>query len=624
MDKSKNSLNKILFSKYRIKSLIGKGQCSEIFSVENITNKKLYAAKIEKIEAGKLSLLKNESFFLYNSKGFGIPEIITYGHSGKHNILIQQLLGKNLKELFKKNKNKIKDLCMSAIQIIDRIEYIHSKYIVHRDIKPENFLIGNPDSSTIYIIDFGFAKKYRSSRTKKHIMYRVNKFFPGTIAFLSLNASKGIEQTRRDDLESLAYSLIFLGNGSLPWINIKAKTLFEYSVKIYDVKKNASIENLCKNLPKELVIFTEYVRNLKFDEEPNYNYLRSLFIDVLKKINQKNDSIFYWINKNDRNEYLNLSNRTRQNSLHKKKISMRKRILENLEKLRTVNKCKNNKSIENFNRNKSYNNIINYNLESKKVKSSINIKKINNLTVDENENFRKKSEIKTEQNKIEIFSPQHFLKKLNNKQLTTKNGIIYTNIKNDNKNYEIQKKKDYLFYIDSIPPNNSMTNVFKEFNNNIDYIPKTEKGLLMYNNYKSSTSIFNPNNSKNSNKKNNNLKVVNNKISHNKEPKQLNNSIKFIQNMYTNIDVNINISNLNNIKNNNLSKFNNIIRPAHISPKYNSNFNFNNNNSNIKTIESFKIDTIFNNRRNNEFNFFKLNKKTNAEKYGSFLKNINL
>ena len=101
MDGTKNSLNRILFSKYQIKALIGKGQFSEIFLVENITNKKLYAAKIEKIETGSLKLLENESYFLYSLKSFGIPEIISYGHSGKNNVLIQQLLGKSLKELFK-------------------------------------------------------------------------------------------------------------------------------------------------------------------------------------------------------------------------------------------------------------------------------------------------------------------------------------------------------------------------------------------------------------------------------------------------------------------------------------------------------------------------------------------
>ena len=280
MDNFKNLRNKIIFSKYKIHSLVGIGVFSQVFSVENIKNGKLYAAKIESKKTTRSKLLKAEAYHLYELKGFGIPEIISYGHSGEYDILIQQLLGKTLKELFKKSKNKIKDVCMAGIQLLDRIEFVHSKYIVHRDIKPENFLVGKPDLSIIYLIDFGFSKKYRSSRTKKHITFKRNKCYPGTVGFISLNGSSGIEQTRRDDLESLAYSLIYLSNGTLPWYNVKSKTFEEHQKKIYDIKKNISIEDLCKGLPKEFVIYIDYVKKLEFEEQPNYNY----FLGLMKKI----------------------------------------------------------------------------------------------------------------------------------------------------------------------------------------------------------------------------------------------------------------------------------------------------------------------------------------------------
>ena len=296
MNNSINFKNKILFSKYKIKSLIGKGEQSKVYLVENIQNKKLYAAKIEKKVSGKLKLLENDSCYLYYLKGFGIPKIITYGQSKKYTILIQQLLGKTLKELFEQSTNKIKDLCMSAIQIIERIEYIHSKYILHLDIKPENFLIGNPDSSTIYIIDFGFSKKYRSSRTKKHIIYKINKYFSGTVAFLSLNATNGVEQSRRDDLESLAYSLIYFYNGFLPWQNIKAKNNDVKYKKILEQKMNINMQNVCKNLPTEFDDFLKYTRDLQFEAKPDYNYLKELLKKVLEKNNCISGNIFDFYN----------------------------------------------------------------------------------------------------------------------------------------------------------------------------------------------------------------------------------------------------------------------------------------------------------------------------------------
>ena len=163
-------VGKTLFKKYIIILLINKGCYGLVYMGKNIIDNKLYAIKIETITSPE-AILEQEAFILYTLKGFGIPEVISFGHSGKYNVLVQTFLGKSLQEIWQeKNKRfNIKDLCMIAIQTIDRIEYIHSKYYLHRDIKPANFLVGREDSSVIYLIDFGNAKKYRSSRTGKHI-----------------------------------------------------------------------------------------------------------------------------------------------------------------------------------------------------------------------------------------------------------------------------------------------------------------------------------------------------------------------------------------------------------------------------------------------------------------------
>ena len=135
------------------------------------------------------------------------------------------------------------------------MEYVHSKDYLHRDIKPANFLVGNPDNSQLYLIDFGNAKKYRSSRTRKHIKFLKNRRIYGSLIFLSLNSFKEIEQTRKDDLESLGLVIIYLYIGSLPWSEFKFKDLYQGINKIRNSRKNLSIENLCQGMPQEMSIY---------------------------------------------------------------------------------------------------------------------------------------------------------------------------------------------------------------------------------------------------------------------------------------------------------------------------------------------------------------------------------
>lgn len=339
---NKTDLNKIIFGKYEIIKKIGQSSYSSVFLGKYINKKNYVAIKVQDKNAF-VSELEKEAYYQYLLRGFGIPKILSFGKNRKYNILVETLLGKTIYEYFTKNKNantKMKDLCMVAIQIIDRIQYIHSKNIIHQDIKPENFLVGNPDKSIIYIIDFGLSKKYRSSRTGKHISFSKNNKFYGTMNFSSINAMKGYQMSRRDDMISIGYMLIYLINGKLPW-SILEKGKLERFRKILSIKSNTTNEELCKYLPIEFYEYMNYVKSLKFEEKPNYIYLRKLFLSVLDKMNDKYDLKFSWIkSKNIKKQNNNLSTMSSLNS-YRRKSSPFYNILHNLRERSSMNKTMN-------------------------------------------------------------------------------------------------------------------------------------------------------------------------------------------------------------------------------------------------------------------------------------------
>ena len=291
--------NKLIFNKYKVKNFKKLSKLCWTFQGVNIKNNEPIFIKIEKSNL-KYKFIECEAYCLINLKGFGIPKIISYGKVGIYNILIEELLGTSLYDLWELRKQKekpnIKNVCMLALQILDRLEYIHSKNYIHRDIKPQNFVNGRKDPNIIYIIDFGFSHKYRSSRTGKHIKYKFKKLAIGSLDYLSINGNMGYEQSRRDDLESLGYMLIFLATGSLPSLEL-GRSKININLKFYQIsllKEAISAEKLCEGLPEEFAKYINYSRKLDFEEEPNYDYLRSLFSSILMKNQEKNDLNFFW------------------------------------------------------------------------------------------------------------------------------------------------------------------------------------------------------------------------------------------------------------------------------------------------------------------------------------------
>ena len=228
----------------------------------------------------------------------GIPLVKSYGFSGEFNILVMELLGKSLEDIFQSQQKKftVKTVCMIGIQMLDRLEFVHSKNIIHRDIKPDNFVLGLGDKShIIYVLDFGLSKKYRSSRTHQHIKFNVNKKLTGTARYASINALKGCEQSRRDDLEAIGYVLMYFLRGSLPWQGLKVHKGEDRYKKILMTKRSTSAEDLCKGFPNEFVEYINYTRNMEFEADPDYKFLRGLLVSVLEKQNTTYDFWYDWV-----------------------------------------------------------------------------------------------------------------------------------------------------------------------------------------------------------------------------------------------------------------------------------------------------------------------------------------
>ena len=191
--------NSIIFKKYRIKKKLRKGEFGDIYIGYHIENNELVAIKVEPKKIVK-PLLETEALFLYSVRGLGIPEVLSFGRLKDYNVLIEPLLDKSLFDIFAERKKfALEDICLMSKQFIDRIQWVHSKYIVHRDVKPDNFLIGRKDPNIIYLIDFGLSKKYKSSKTGKHIRFSFTGKLTGTIRYASANALRGGEQSRRDE-----------------------------------------------------------------------------------------------------------------------------------------------------------------------------------------------------------------------------------------------------------------------------------------------------------------------------------------------------------------------------------------------------------------------------------------
>jgi len=284
-------------NKYRLGRKIGSGSFGDIYLGTDISNGEEVAIKLECVKTKHPQLHIESKIYRMMQGGVGIPTIKWCGAEGDYNVMVMELLGPSLEDLFNfcSRKFSLKTVLLLADQLISRIEYIHSKNFIHRDVKPDNFLMGlGKKGNLVYIIDFGLAKKYRDARTHQHIPYRENKNLTGTARYASINTHLGIEQSRRDDMESLGYVFMYFLRGSLPWQGLKAATKRQKYERISEKKMSTPIEELCKTFPSEFATYLNFCRSLRFDDKPDYSYLRQLFRNLFHRQGFTYDYVFDW------------------------------------------------------------------------------------------------------------------------------------------------------------------------------------------------------------------------------------------------------------------------------------------------------------------------------------------
>lgn len=305
--------------KFRILKKIGDGAFNEIYQGSDIFDNSEIAIKLEH-NSIKYPQLLFESRLLESIPGIGIPKVYWAGVSGEYNVMVFELLGKNLEELLQNcdKKFSLKTTLMIAIQVLDRIRHLHMHNYIHRDIKPQNFSIGRGENEhIIYLIDFGLAKRYREEYTNFHIPLRQNIKLTGTIRYASCNALNKKELSRRDDMESIGYLLIYLLKGSLPWQGLKIKQKSEKYSKIKELKMSLEPEKLCEDLPDEFKEYIESVKNLEFEEEPDYGRYINMFTELFKKKEYVKDYMYDWVEETKKNSSKNFKETSMFNEISK-------------------------------------------------------------------------------------------------------------------------------------------------------------------------------------------------------------------------------------------------------------------------------------------------------------------
>ncbi|CCK71785.1 serine/threonine protein kinase YCK1 KNAG_0H03710 [Huiozyma naganishii CBS 8797] len=293
---------------YKIGKKIGEGSFGVLFEGVNMINGVSVAIKFEPRKTEAPQLKDEYRTYKIMAGTPGIPLAYYFGQEGLHNILVIDLLGPSLEDLFDWCGRKFtpKTVVQIAVQMITFLEELHNHDLIYRDIKPDNFLIGRPgqpDENNIHMIDFGMAKQYRDPKTKQHIPYREKKSLSGTARYMSINTHLGREQSRRDDMEAMGHVFFYFLRGSLPWQGLKAPNNKQKYEKIGEKKRTTNVYDLAQGYPIQFGRYLEIVRNLGFDETPDYEGYRQLMLSVLDDSHETADGKYDWMKLNGGHGY---------------------------------------------------------------------------------------------------------------------------------------------------------------------------------------------------------------------------------------------------------------------------------------------------------------------------------
>lgn len=269
-------------NKYRITKRIGGGSFGEIYMGVGPNNEKV-AVKFERHGTRCPQLRHEYKVYRELTNCHGFCNVYHFGTQDNYNVMVMDLLGPSLEDMFNKCSRRfsLKTVLQIADQMLERADTLHSRHLIHRDIKPANFVIGTGDqAANIFCVDFGLSKRYRHPKNLHHIPHRDGRSLTGTPRYASINNHLGIEQSRRDDLESIGYVLVYFLKGTLPWQGLKAKNAQKKYRLIMEKKQQVSIAQLCQGCPSQFAEFLAYTRSLKFDAKPDIPYLRKLFRDL--------------------------------------------------------------------------------------------------------------------------------------------------------------------------------------------------------------------------------------------------------------------------------------------------------------------------------------------------------
>eukprot|EP01091_Cochliopodium_minus_P017642 TRINITY_DN6964_c0_g1_i1.p1 TRINITY_DN6964_c0_g1~~TRINITY_DN6964_c0_g1_i1.p1 ORF type:complete len:799 (-),score=226.83 TRINITY_DN6964_c0_g1_i1:157-2553(-) len=290
----------ILIGKHPTQFIITHEICSTVYGGENIDSKEEVAIKIEERGESSRSKLKREnSYYDRLGDGDGFVKRYFFEIAKEYNVMVMDRLGPTLEFLLSycDGKFSIKTTLMLVDQLITRLEFIHSRGIIYGDINPHNFLTeGKDGKGIIYIVSFGLARTYIDEKDQ-HVVLEQTKSFGGSLNFASRSAHLRRTLSRRDDLESLGYLIIYFLTGQLPWLRVKAASSKEVRNIIGKLKLNTNFHEFCQkcDISRVMIDYFEYVEKLDFEEKPNYDLMRKIFKDVADEKNIEYDNVYDWV-----------------------------------------------------------------------------------------------------------------------------------------------------------------------------------------------------------------------------------------------------------------------------------------------------------------------------------------